>query len=204
MMRDAGMLVVLSGPSGSGKDTVLAELFESDVDFVRSVSMTTRLPRDGETNGVDYHFVEEDYFLSSINEGKMLEYAKYGVNYYGTPKAPVDNWLNEGKTVVLKIEVQGAGNIRNLYPDVVSIFLTPPSMEVLEKRLRGRGSECDEDVKRRLDIACSELARIGEYDYVVVNDDLESAVDDIKTIIKAEKLKVSRRNNILSEVKNYV
>ncbi len=199
-MHDKGMLVVLSGPSGSGKDTVLAELFKLKIGLVQSVSMTTRAPRDNEKNGVDYLFVDEEYFLSAITNGRMLEYAKYGVNYYGTPKAPVDNWLDEGKTVVLKIDVQGAGNIRKLYPDSVSIFLTPPSLSVLEKRLRDRGSEDEEDVRRRLDIACNELARIGEYDYVVVNDELQSAVDEIKTIIKAESLKVSRRKNILSEV----
>lgn len=203
-MPKNGMLVVLSGPSGSGKDTVLAELFKLNIGLVQSISMTTRQPRDDEKNGVDYLFVDEPYFLSAITNGRMLEYAKYGVNYYGTPKAPVDNWLDEGKTVVLKIDVQGAGNIRKLYPDSVSIFLTPPNMTVLEKRLRDRGSEDDEDVRRRLDIACNELARIGEYDYVVINDELMSAVDEIETIIKAEKLKVSRRKNILSEVKNNV
>ncbi len=200
-MHNKGMLVVLSGPSGSGKDTVLAELFKLDIGIVQSISMTTRQPRDDEKNGVDYLFVEEEYFLTAITNGRMLEYAKYGMNYYGTPKAPVDNWLDEGNTVVLKIDVQGAGNIRKLYPDSVSIFLTPPNMTVLENRLRNRGSEDEEDVRRRLDIACNELARIGEYDYVVINDDLMSAVDEIKTIIKAEQLKVSRRKNILSEVK---
>lgn len=203
-MPDKGMLIVLSGPSGSGKDTVLAELFKLKIGLVQSVSMTTRSPRNDEKNGVDYLFVDEECFLSAITNGRMLEYAKYGVNYYGTPKAPVDNWLDEGKTVVLKIDVQGAGNIRKLYPDSVSIFLTPPNLSVLEKRLRDRGSEDEEDVRRRLDIACNELARIGEYDYVVINDDLQSAVDEIKTIIKAESLKVSRRKNILSEVKNNV
>ncbi len=203
-MPDKGMLIVLSGPSGSGKDTVLAELFKLKIGLVQSVSMTTRSPRNDEKNGVDYLFVDEEYFLSAITNGRMLEYAKYGVNYYGTPKAPVDNWLDEGKTVVLKIDVQGAGNIRKLYPDSVSVFLTPPNLTVLEKRLRDRGSEDEEDVRRRLDIACNELARIGEYDYVVINDDLQSAVDEIKTIIKAESLKVSRRKNILSEVKNNV
>ncbi len=199
-MHNRGMLIVLSGPSGSGKDTVLAELFKLKIGLVQSISMTTRAPRNDEKNGVDYLFVDEEYFLSAITNGRMLEYAKYGVNYYGTPKAPVDNWLDEGKTVVLKIDVQGAGNIRKLYPDSVSIFLTPPNLSVLEKRLRDRGSEDEEDVRRRLDIACTELARIGEYDYVVINDDLESAVDEIKTIIRAEALRVSRRKNILSEV----
>ena len=199
-MHNDGLLVVLSGPSGSGKDTVLAELFKLDIGLVQSVSMTTRKPRDNEKDGVDYLFVDEDCFVSAIENGKMLEYAKYGNNYYGTPKAPVDNWLNENKVVVLKIEVQGAGNIRKLYPDSVSIFLAPPNKQILEERLRNRGSEDDEDVRRRLDIACSELERICEYDYVVVNDDLMDAVRDIKTIIFAEKLKVSRRNKILSEV----
>lgn len=200
-MKNNGMLVVLSGPAGSGKDTVISELFKSDFDITKSVSMTTRKPRDGETDGIDYMFVSEEDFLDAVEHGELLEYARYGVNYYGTPKGPVDKWLEDGHIVILKIDVEGAGNIRKIYPDTVSIFIMPPSMQILEKRLRDRGSEDEEDVLRRLKIAFNEIERCrNEYDYVVINDDLQDAVDDIKTIINAEKHKVSRCNIFLSEV----
>lgn len=200
-MKNNGMLVVLSGPAGSGKDTVISELFKSDFDITKSVSMTTRKPRDGETDGIDYMFVSEEDFLDAVENGELLEYARYGVNYYGTPKRPVDKWLEDGHIVILKIDVEGAGNIRKIYPDTVSIFIMPPSMQILEKRLRDRGSEDEEDVLRRLKIAFNEIERCrNEYDYVVINDDLQDAVDDIKTIINAEKHKVSRCNIFLSEV----
>ncbi len=203
-MHNKGMLMILSGPAGSGKDTVLASVYKLMPDMVQSVSMTTRAPREGEKDGVDYYFVSHECFEAAIKENKMLEYAQYGVNYYGTPKEAVDRMLNEGKIVVLKIEVQGARNIRNIYPDAISIFITPPNMSVLEHRLRKRGTESDEDIERRLKIAADELSNINEYDYIVINDELENAVNDVKTIISAEKLKISRRNNIISEVKNYV
>lgn len=199
-MRNKGMLLVLSGPSGSGKDTVIAELMKLGLNMIQSVSMTTRTAREGETDGVDYLFVDSDYFTAAIENGKMLEYAKYGVNYYGTPKEPVDNWLSEGKTVILKIDVQGCESIKKIYPDALTVFITPPNMTVLEKRLRRRGTDTDEDIERRLKIAENELSKIPLYDYVVINDELETAVDDIHTILKAEQMKVSRRNNILSEV----
>ena len=200
-MKNNGMLVVLSGPAGSGKDTVISELFKSDFDITKSVSMTTRKPRDGETDGIDYMFVSEEDFLDAVENGELLEYARYGVNYYGTPKGPVDKWLEDGHIVILKIDVEGAGNIRKIYPDTVSIFIMPPSMQILEKRLRDLGSEDEEDVLRRLKIAFNEIERCrNEYDYVVINDDLQDAVDDIKTIINAEKHKVSRCNIFLSEV----
>ncbi len=200
-MKNDGMLVVLSGPSGSGKDTVISEIFKAGIDVKKSISMTTRAPRDGEIDGVDYIFVDEASFLSSAEQGELLEYAHYGLNYYGTPRAPIDKWLDESRTVILKIDVEGGGNVKKLYPESVSIFIMPPSMEVLEKRLRNRGSETEEDILRRLKIAAGEIERCkNEYDYVVINDDLSVAVDDIKTIIYAEKHRVSRCNNFLSEV----
>ena len=148
-MKNNGMLVILSGPAGSGKDTVIAELFKSDIDITKSVSMTTRKPRDSEIDGIDYLFVSEEDFLDAVENGELLEYARYGVNYYGTPKGPVDKWLEDGHIVILKIDVQGAGNIKKMYPDAVSIFIMPPSMEILETRLRNRGSEEEDDVLRR-------------------------------------------------------
>lgn len=200
-MRNDGMLVILSGPAGSGKDTVINEIFKTELEITKSVSMTTRAPRDGETDGIDYIFVSENAFLESVEKNELLEYARYGINYYGTPKGPVDDWLGEGKTVILKIDVEGAGNIRKMYPDAVSIFIMPPSMEILEMRLRNRGSETEEDVLRRLKIAVNEIERCkNEYDYVVINDALEDAVEDIKTIINAETHRVGRCNNFFSEV----
>lgn len=203
-MHKQGILLILSGPSGSGKDTVLAELYKQNLGMVQSVSLTTRERRDKEVDGIDYHFVTKEHFSSLIENEELLEFAQYGNNYYGTLKSTVDNLLGEGKIAVLKIDVQGAGNIRKIYPDCVSIFITPPNMSVLESRLRKRASEDEDDVNRRLKIAYDELDRIGEYDYVVINDDLETAAEEIKTIISAEKLKVSRRNSIIREVKKYV
>jgi len=199
-MKTKGMLVVLSGPSGSGKDTVLGEYLQNNPQIKKSISMTTRAIRDGETDGIDYIFVSEEKFDECIENGKMLEYVKYSTSCYGTPKGPVDNWLNEGKTVILKIEVYGASNIRKLYPDAVLVFITPPSIEVLEKRLRRRGSENEEDLQSRLKIATDELKKIPDYDYIIINDELEKCVDDFSTIIKAEQQKVSRNYNFISEV----
>lgn len=195
-----GLLVVLSGPSGSGKDTVLAEIAGRESNFEVSVSLTTRPPREREIDGVHYYFVTRDYFERKLNDNQILEYTEYNGNYYGTPKALIDNWLAVGKTVVLKIEVEGAGHIRELYPDAVCIFLMPPSMRSLEERLRKRESEDDEDVHRRLVIAQSEVKNAVDYDYIVVNDVLEYAASDVCSIIRAEYRKTKRMKYMISEV----
>ena len=201
-MNNSGLLIILSGPSGSGKDTILTELTKREADIRVSISLTTRKPRDWEIDGKNYYFVDEGYFRRKLESEQILEYAQYGTNFYGTPKAPVDHWLSEGKTVILKIEVQGAEKIRAIYPEAVSIFLMPPSMKMLEERLRRRETEDEDEINRRLSIAVSEIKRSVEYDYYVINDIVGYAVSDICAIIQAEKQKTSRMKYIISEVIN--
>lgn len=194
-----GLLIILSGPSGSGKDTVLDELVKR-TDIQRSVSMTTRNKRENEIDGRDYIFVKKDYFLECVEKNNILEFAEYSGNYYGTPKTFVDRWLADGKTVVLKIEVQGADKIRKIYPDAVSIFIVPPSLSVLESRLRERETDSEADILMRLEAAKYEISRAENYDYLVINDVLENAVNDMMSIIGAEKIKTPRMINNLREV----
>ena len=203
-MSENGILIIFSGPSGSGKDTVLNKLISGIEDIKVSVSMTTREKREGEIDGTHYYFVSREYFEKKVSEDKMLENAEYNGNLYGTPKAPVDEMLKSGKAVILEIEVQGAEKIRKLYPDVISIFLMPPSMRVLEERLRGRGTDDEETINHRLVIAREEIKRAPEYDYVVINDTIENAVAGIETIINAERKKTFRNKKIISEVINNV
>lgn len=183
MSNVGGFLLIFSGPSGSGKDTVLQKILERDDKTVVSVSMTTRAPREHEQEGRDYYFVTKEEFEKHIENGDMLEWALYGENYYGTPKAPILNWIEEGKTVVLEIEVQGADKIRQQFPDVRSMFLMPPSLHVLEMRLRARKTNSEEDIRRRLETAKNEIARANDYDYIIVNNRLEDAVEDAMEII---------------------
>lgn len=187
-MNKRGKLFIISGASATGKDTIIGNVIKAHPDeAVLSVSMTTRKPRCGETDGVDYFFVSEEKFRENIENDKMLEYAKYGSNYYGTPVEPVEGWLSEGKTVFLVIEVKGAALVREKCPDAISVFVLPPSMEVLESRLRLRGTEDEEAMQCRLEIAKDEILRAEEYDYIIVNDKLDDAVGDIETICKYEQ-----------------
>lgn len=190
-IENKGLILVVSGPSGTGKDTIVNEILEHhlpDETYV-SISMTTRKPRDGEIDGVHYHFVDVAEFERRIENNEMLEYAKYGSNYYGTPLEPIKQMTAEGKVVILIIEVQGAQLVKNLLPRARRIFIAPPSLEVLEQRLRTRGTETEEAITKRMQITQTELTYIKDYDYVVENDVLSEAVEDVMTIIKAEKLK---------------
>ncbi len=196
-----GLLVVVSAPSGCGKDTIINEIVKDMGDDASiSVSMTTRDMRVGEAEGVNYYYVSKEQFEENIRNGEMLEYTTYGSNYYGTPVGPVKEKLKNGKVVFLIIEVEGGENVKKIFPDCVKIFVIPPSMEVLEKRLRGRGTDKDEVIRERLEIARTELQRATEYDYIVENDVLHEAVEDVKTIIRAEKLRTNIMQTKLREV----
>ena len=195
-----GLLVVISAPSGGGKGTILKELFAKDDNLVLSVSATTRSPRPGEEHGKQYYFLQKEEFEELISQGKMLEYAQYVGNYYGTPREPVEQWMAQGKDVVLEIEVQGGAQIKKLMPGCVSIFILPPSMEVLEKRLRDRGTEEDATVRKRLEKAREEIPHAKDYDYVVFNDRLEDAVEDLRAILRAEKRKYHRNETAVERV----
>lgn len=196
-----GQLIVISGPSGCGKDTLISMVLEKmENDAFLSVSMTTRAMRPGESEGVDYYFVDLEQFEKNIADDKMLEYAKYGSNYYGTPLEPVERVREQGKTVFLNIEVQGGANVRRLVPEAVQIFVLPPSLEELEKRLRGRGTDSEDVIAIRLEIAKTEIKKAEEYDYVIVNDDLEKAVEDIMSIIRANELCADKMKNKICEV----
>lgn len=181
---DKGLLLVISAPSGGGKGTILKELFAQDENLRLSVSATTRGPRPGEEHGKQYYFLSREEFEGLIQEGKMLEHAEYVGNYYGTPRQPVEDWMDQGHDVVLEIEVKGGAQVKQLMPECVSIFILPPSMKVLEKRLRGRGTEDEETIQRRLKRAEAEIANSVNYDEHVVNIEVDSCAESIYSIIQ--------------------
>lgn len=183
-----GLLIVVSGPAGSGKGTVNSQLVASG-DFVFSVSATTRAPRPGEVNGVNYHFISKEEFERRIAEGGFLEYTTYCGNYYGTPLRETLAILESGQNLILEIECEGAKNVKRIFPDAVLIMLIPPTFAIQEERLRGRGTETEEVIRARLDKAKREIRQIDEYDYIVYNYNGGSAVaaDDIRAIVRAEQ-----------------
>lgn len=183
-MSNGGRIILLSGPSGVGKDTLLDIVFRLRPSLVQSISVTTREMRENEVHGKDYYFISTQEFERMLENGEVLEYNKYGDNYYATPKKPVDKLLSQGKDVVLKIDVNGTLNIKKMYSDkCISIFIMPPSLDVLEQRLVGRGTETNDEVIERLRIAVDELKKSSEYDYRVINDDLEKAAAEIVAIL---------------------
>ncbi len=193
MMPERGLLIVLSGPSGVGKGTVRKAIFDSEeTDFEYSVSMTTRGMREGEVEGVDYFFRTRDEFEALIDAGQMLEHAQYVGNYYGTPLEYVNQTLDTGKDVFLEIEVQGAMKVKEKVPNGVFIFLTPPDLAELKSRIVGRGTDELAVIEERMEVAKAEIEMMSHYDYAVVNDQVELAVERIKHIIKSEHLRVDR------------
>lgn len=192
MVDEKGILFILSGPSGVGKGTVRKKLFECTQDLMYSISMTTRDKRQGEVDGVDYFYKTREEFESLIEQNALLEYAEYVNNLYGTPREYVDNMLEAGHDVFLEIEVQGAMQVKENFQGGVFIFLIPPSLEELKNRIVNRGTESNDLVLNRLKEATNEIKMMDAYDYVVVNDDIDSAVDKIKSIIKSEHCKRER------------
>lgn len=192
-LNQQGLLIVLSGPSGVGKATVRKALFEmDDHNFTYSISMTTRKPREGEVDGIDYYFVSEEEFESRIKQGRFLEFARFVGNYYGTPMDEVEKMIADGDEVVLEIEVEGAMQVKAKMPDAVLIFIAPPTFNALKTRLLRRGTEPEEIIMERLSKAHRELTLAAGYDYIVINDDVENAADRIKAIIRAEHARCRR------------
>lgn len=197
-----GLLVVISGPSGVGKGTICKELMKKSINNIElSVSTTTRKPRNGEVEGISYYFRGKHEFEEMIKYGQFLEYAKVYNNYYGTPKAQVLSKLKEGRDIILEIDTQGAMQVKRNFKEGVFIFIMPPSFNELKKRITSRGTESEQDIKKRLRCAFEEIKQVNNYDYVVVNDDIDKAVKKIDCIIHAEKCRLCRYQIDFSEFK---
>lgn len=187
-----GSLIVLSGPSGAGKGTICNEVLKNNKNVWLSISCTSRKPRNGEIDGVNYYFLSKDEFESKIENNGFLEYAIYNDNYYGTPRDKIKEKLDQGIDVILEIEVQGALKVKELVKEAIFIFILPPSMEELKARLKNRGTETEEKILKRFKTAYNEINEINKYNYVVVNDKIDSAVSKINAILLAEKCRVDR------------
>lgn len=196
-----GLLVVLSGPSGVGKGTVCSALRDISPDLVYSVSATTRAPRKGEQEGVNYFYKTREQFQQMIDQNELLEWAEYVGNYYGTPRSFVKETLSSGKDIILEIEVQGALQVKERFPEGVFIFLLPPSLSELENRITTRGTESEETIRSRMSTAIDELKLIEHYDYAVVNDQIEQACSRIQAIITAEHC---RRERVLPQIQKWI
>ena len=202
MLNRKGLLLVVSGPSGAGKGTICKALLNKNDQIKLSVSATTRKPRNGEVHGVNYFFIEKEEFTKMVENGEFLEHAQIYDNFYGTPKAAIIECLEKGKDVILEIEMQGARQIKEVYPEGVFIFVLPPSLEELKSRIVGRGTETQEEIEKRFSCAFEEINQIVNYDYFIVNEDIEKSVNDVEAIILSEKNKVTRyKNNIIDKFK---
>lgn len=198
-MNKGGVFIV-SGPSGSGKDTVLAELFRNKPDLLFSISSITRPMRPGEREGDKYNFISREKFEDMIKNDELLEHNIFVENYYGTPRKPVEKAVKEGKDIIIEVDVNGAAQIRQKLPEAVSIFIMPPSFAELKRRLIGRGTESEELIEKRLNSALGEIKRANEYDYIIVNDSITAAADDIMAVILSSSFKTDRQKNIIDEV----
>ena len=200
-MQQEGLLIVVSGPSGAGKGTICKRLLEKNPNLGYSISATTRAPRTGEVNGVNYWFLSKKEFQKMIAEDGLLEWAEVYGNYYGTPAQKVRDSLTEGKNILLEIDTQGAALVREKFPEGVYIYILPPSLEELKRRIIGRGTDSAESIERRLSCAREEIGCASEqYNYLVLNDEVELAVKRVETIIEAEQYQIKRNLNLLSAV----
>ncbi len=200
-MCKRGVLAVISGFSGAGKGTLVKKLIETYDNYALSISMTTRNPRVGEEDGVHYFFITREQFEQNIADGKMLEYAEYVGNYYGTPKEYVEEQLKAGKDVILEIEYMGAFQVKEMMPDALLLFVTPPSADELYRRLKGRGTETDDVIAGRMKRATMEADIVDKYNYLLVNDDLETCVRETHEIIQNTKYSVDRNAEFIEEIK---
>ncbi|MBE6809931.1 MAG: guanylate kinase [Ruminococcaceae bacterium] len=197
-----GRVYIISGPSGSGKDTVMKKIFEKLPQIAFSISSITRPMRPGEVEGEKYNFISRERFLEMIANDELLEHNIFVGNYYGTPKAPVVDCIEKGQDILIEVDVNGAVQIREKMPEVVSIFIMPPSLEVLKNRLTGRGTDSAEVIEKRLNEALREIAGAVDYDYIVVNDDLDTAVNDFVSIVSVDKFKTDRNIQLINKILN--